>query len=138
MNISWSQSVLSRMRRSIPNSAYPPTPLFWPQLHESPINMRVAGTLLSRQLARDLWGSVACGQNLESKGLNAGPRAVSSAAAFHIFCRFCFGRKFRCHKGALEKLRVELFRQLAVFILSLRAHIVLPLRAYRCLYPLEL
>jgi hypothetical protein len=31
----------------------------------------------------------------------------------------------------------ELFRQLAFFILSLQAHIVLPLQAYRCLYPLE-
>ena len=30
--------------------------------------------------------------------------AVSSAAAFDIFCRFCFGRKVRCHKGAAERL----------------------------------
>lgn len=91
--------------RPVPNSAYPPTPLFWPQLHESQVNMRVAGTLLSRQPANDPLGSATCGQNNDNKGLNAAPGAVSSAAALHIFCRFCFGRKVRCHKGAVEKLR---------------------------------
>jgi hypothetical protein len=35
-------------------------------------------------------------------------------------------------------LTVELFHQLAFFISELQAHIVLPLQAYRCLYPLEL
>jgi hypothetical protein len=33
---------------------------------------------------------------------------------------------------------VTAFPSFAFFILSLQAHIVLPLQAYRCLYPLEL
>src|ERR1700733_13079155 len=103
MNISWSQSVLSRMRRSIPISAYPPTPLFWPQLHESPINMRVAGTLLSRQLARDPWGSVACGQNRESKGLNAGPRGGLQCCRLPHILPILFWTQGQMSQGSFEK-----------------------------------
>jgi hypothetical protein len=35
-------------------------------------------------------------------------------------------------------LTMELFHQLAFFRSKLQAHILLPLQAYRCLYPLEL
>jgi hypothetical protein len=51
----------------------------------------------------------------------------------------CRGRILeRLYIDSCLPLTVELFCQLAFFILSCKAHIVLPLQAYRCLYPLEL